>query len=131
MSGSVQLATHSNQLSGSVQLTTHSNQLSGSVQLTAHSNQLFGSVQLATHSNQLSGSVQLATHSNQFRYRHRAVSVEFIPATGSECHNTLHITYSSYWLQHVSADIHGHHQVVVQIYKERSILGRGLPLYRH
>jgi hypothetical protein len=39
----------------------------------------------------------------------------------------MKIMYSLYLPQHVSADLHGHQQVVVQIYKKKSILGRGFP----
>ena len=48
-----------------------------------------------TDINMYGGNLRLI-HSDQFRYRHRAVSVEFIPTTGSEGHSTLHIMYSSY-----------------------------------
>lgn len=50
-----------------------------------------------------------------------------ISITGPEQHNTMNITNSFNLLQHVSADVHGHRQVVVQIHNKRSILGRILP----
>lgn len=46
---------------------------------------------------------------------------KLIPVTGSEQHNTMNIMKSLHLLQHVSADVHGHRQVVVQIHNKKSI----------
>lgn len=38
--------------------------------------------------------------------------------------NTMNLMYFLYLLQRVLADLCGHHQVVVQMHKKKSILGR-------
>jgi hypothetical protein len=40
----------------------------------------------------------------------------------------MNIIYSLHLQQHVSVDLYGHHQVLVQIHKKKSILGKGLPV---
>ena len=40
----------------------------------------------------------------------------------------MNIIYPLHLPQHVSTDLDGHHQVVVQIHKKKSILGSCLPL---
>ena len=41
---------------------------------------------------------------------------------------TLNIICSLHLLQYVSTDLHGHHEVVVKIHANKSILGIGFPL---
>jgi hypothetical protein len=38
----------------------------------------------------------------------------------------MNIMCSLYLLQHVSANLYSHHQVVVEIHKKKSVLGKGI-----